>query len=56
MSGTVADVRAALEKLPDTAGVIVEDSWGQQYEMVIARAIGTKTNDPGLVLKVEQTR
>jgi hypothetical protein len=31
---TVADIRAAIEKLPDTAGIVIEDRWGQKYTLV----------------------
>ena len=54
MSGiTVSYLQSVLDRLPGDAGVIVEDSWGQKYDLVRAFAIGTKTKGPSLVLRVK---
>lgn len=49
---TVGYLRAAIADLPDTAGILLEDDWGRKYDLVRARAIGTRTDDPGLILHV----
>lgn len=47
----------AINELPTyTAEIIVEDTMGGQYELVRSRAIGTLTDDPGLILKIRRTR
>lgn len=48
------ELRAALDILPPNAGVLVEDDLGWRYEITRVRAIGTATNDPGLVLTIRQ--
>lgn len=66
MSGTRNNLRLlgalhrAIHALPDWAataerfGVIVEDEWGQKYDLVGACRFGRDTVDPGLVLKIRR--
>lgn len=53
MVDSIPELKAALEKLPDTATIIVEDDFGWKYEVVRVFTIGTSTPDPGLVIKVK---
>lgn len=47
----------ALNKLSHlTADVFLEDDEGGQYELVRSLAVGSKTDDPGLILKIRRTR
>lgn len=49
----IAQLQDAINALPTwTAPVVVEDGWGQRYDLVQAFATGAKTGDPGLVLKI----
>jgi hypothetical protein len=51
----VFELKAVMAKLPGTARIILEHGH-QQYEPEDALAIGTKTDDPGLVIKLRRTR
>jgi hypothetical protein len=47
----------AINELPTlTADVILEDDEGGRYDLVRSLAIGAKTDDPGLVLRIRRTR
>lgn len=52
---TVRQLREQLDKLPDSAQVLVEVFTGEPLaltcDVIDAFPVGTKTNDPGLVLK-----
>jgi hypothetical protein len=53
---TVAAIRQALDGLPDTAGVLIEDDLGWQSVLARVFSVGRSTDDPGLVLKTEPYR
>lgn len=49
----LTELQEAINALPSlTAGVILEDQYGQKYDLIRSFAIGTRTDDPGLVLKI----
>lgn len=53
----VLQLRDAIDKLPTlTADVLLEDDEGGRYELVRSLAIGARTDDPGLVLKIRRIR
>jgi hypothetical protein len=52
----VGALRAQIERLPDEAQILVEARDGSQYDVRRVRAIGTATDDPGLVITVERVR
>ena len=53
---TVGELRTEIDRLPDTAPVLVEMRDGSQYDVRKVRAIGTATDDPGLVFLIERYR
>lgn len=51
------ELQAAINKLSTlTADVLLEDSEGGRYELVRSYAVGSKTPDPGLILRIRRTR
>jgi hypothetical protein len=49
----LAQLQDAIQALPDwRVPVVVEDEWGQKFDLVRAFAIGKNTDDLGLVLKI----
>ena len=53
----IEQLQRAINTLPTyTAEIILEDTEGGRYELVRSIAIGTKTDDPGLILKIRRTR
>lgn len=52
----MAELRAAIAKLPDTAGFAIEDNEYGRWEIVRSYAIGMRTDDPGLVIRLRRTR
>lgn len=49
---TVGGLRAVMEGLPDTAGLLAETRDGRRFLVIRAFAVGAKTDDPGFVLKL----
>ena len=49
---TVRELLEVATPLPLTAGVLLEDQYGRKYEVAHAYTIGTKTDDPGLIIKI----
>jgi hypothetical protein len=52
---TVGALREAIALLSDDHPILVEN-YGFMYDLVNARAIGLRTDDPGLVLRIRQVR
>jgi len=49
----LTELQEAINSLPTlTAEVVVEDEWGQKYDLIRSFAIGQRTDDSGLVLKI----
>lgn len=48
----VGAIRKAIEHLPDSAGVLLEDNHGTKYEATHVWAIGKNTDAPGLILSI----
>jgi hypothetical protein len=48
----MTELQEAINALPGAAGVVIEDEWGQKYDLVRAYTVGKNGDDPGLVLKV----
>lgn len=36
--------------------LVIEDRWGQKYDLVRARPIGARTDDPGVVAVIQEAR
>lgn len=49
---TISDLSALLRTHQGL--LIIEDGWGHRYSLERVLAIGTQTDDPGLVLKVRR--
>ena len=50
---SVRDIQDEIAKLPGHAAILVEDEFGRKYDAVRFWAIGTATEDPGLIIKIE---
>jgi len=46
------EAKAALNAVSETAPIVLEDEWGQRYELVRTYAIGTNVPDPAVVMKI----
>lgn len=55
MTGDIATLRDAIEWLPDDASIIVETSVGWKFKFIVVKAfaIGTETDNPALVLRIQ---
>jgi hypothetical protein len=51
---TIGDVAKQLKQVQDR--IILEDRYGRRWMVTSVDAIGTQTDDPGLIMKVERDR